>query len=127
MNTKTPESWQSDTNAHDVQIEISAERSLILPFGHFMFADLTSDGKQQSLRLVFVSHEIVIRGYALRRITTAIQRRELSFLAKSASRKNITEGQPVVMEISAKETQESGKAEFPEKHEYFRPGDPTLS
>ena len=121
MNTKTPESWQSDSNAHDVQIEISTERSLILPFGHFMFADLTSDGKQQSLRLVFVSHEIVIRGHSLRRITTAIQRRELSFLAKSPSRNGIADGQPVILEISANETQDS------EKTGYFRPGDSTLS
>lgn len=106
MNTKTPESWQSDSNAHDVQIEITAERSLILPFGHFMFADLISDGKLQSLRLVFVTHEIVIRGHALRRITTAIQRRELSYLAKTASHTSIADGHPVILEINVREVED---------------------
>ena len=102
MNTKTPECWSSDPNAHGVKIELSAERSLLLPFDQFAFAELKTEGKQQHLRLVFATHEVLIRGNALRRIETTMQRMELSFLAalSSSERKLIAEGQPMIGEIS---------------------------
>ena len=105
MNTKTPECWSSDPNAHGVKIELSAERSLLLPFDQFAFAELKVEGKQQHLRLVFATHEVSIRGNALRRIETTMQRMELSFLAalSSSERKLIAEGQRVVSEISVTE------------------------
>ena len=111
MNTKTPECWSSDPNAHGVKIELSAERSLLLPFDQFAFAELKTEGKQQHLRLVFATHEVVIRGNALRRIETTMQRMELSFLAalSSSERKLIAEGQPLIVEISVAEVKESEK------------------
>src|SRR5688572_32875326 len=81
MSTKTPECWASDPNARAVKIEMSAEQSLLLPFDQFAFAELKSDGKEQRLRLVFATHEVMLRGHSLRRIETAIQRMELSSLA----------------------------------------------
>jgi hypothetical protein len=101
MNTKTPECWTSDPQARGLRVEISAEQSLILPFDQFAFAELKSDGKQQHLRLVFATHEISIRGNALRRIETAMQRLELSFLAvlPGNQRSLIPDGQPVILEI----------------------------
>jgi hypothetical protein len=74
---------------------------LLLPFDQFAFAELKSDGKEQRLRLVFATHEVSLRGYSLRRIETALQRMELSFLAAlpSSQRALIAEGQPVVHEI----------------------------
>lgn len=104
MNTKTPESWQVDSNTRDVLIELSAETSLMLPFDHFMYAELKNGDKHQNLRVVFVTHEVLISGHSLRRIAVAIQRRELSWLAKSSSRHGVAEGQPLVLEILAKET-----------------------
>ena len=111
MNTKTPECWSSDPNAHGVKIELSAERSLLLPFDQFAFAELKTEGKQQHLRLVFATHEVVIRGNALRRIETTMQRMELSFLAalSSSERKLIAEGQPVIIEITVNEMKSSEK------------------
>src|SRR5438445_12912112 len=102
MNTKPPECWSSDPNAHGVKIELSAERSLLLPFDQFAFAELKSEGKQQHLRLVFATHEISIRGHALRRIETAMQRTELSLLVALCGnqRSLIPDGQPVVLEIA---------------------------
>jgi hypothetical protein len=107
MNTKTPECWSSDPNAHGVRIEVSAEQSLLLPFDQFAFAELKSEGKRQHLRLVFATHEVSIRGNALRRIETTMQRMELSFLAAlpSSQRSLIPEGQPVVVEILIVELQ----------------------
>ena len=82
MNTKTPECWSSDPNAHGVKIELSSERSLLLPFDQFAFAELKTEGKQQHLRLVFATHEVLVRGTCLRRIESAMQREELSLLAR---------------------------------------------
>src|SRR5947208_8694971 len=111
MSTKSPECWASDPNAHGVKIEVSAERSLLLPFDQFAFAELKAEGKQQHLRLVFATHEVLIRGNALRRIETTMQRMELSFLAalSSSERKLIAEGQPVIIEIMANEMKSSEK------------------
>src|SRR6266850_6428247 len=99
MNTKTPECWSSDPNAHGVKVELSAERSLLLPFDQFAFAELKSEGKQQHLRLLFATHEVSIRGHSLRRIETAMQRLELSFLGALPRnhRSLIPDGQPAVL------------------------------
>jgi len=105
MSTKTPECWASDPNARAVRIEVSAEQSLLLPFDQFAFAELKSKGKHQELRLVFATHEVLVRGHALRRIETTMQRMELSFLAALPSnhRSLISDGQPVVLEVEVTE------------------------
>lgn len=81
----------------------------MLPFDQFAFAELKAEGKQQHLRLVFATHEVLIRGNALRRIETTMQRMELSFLAalSSGERKLIAEGQPVIVEISVTEVDDT--------------------
>ncbi|PYJ84971.1 MAG: hypothetical protein DME22_10840 [Verrucomicrobia bacterium] len=101
MSTKSPECWASDPNARGLRIEVSPERSLLLPHGQFIFAELTSGGDEQNLKLVFATHEVSVRGHHLRRIETTMQRGELSLLAKlpSSQRSLITEGQPVIFEI----------------------------
>ena len=70
-----------------------------------MFAELTGDGDDQNLKLVFAAHEVLIRGRHLQRIETIMQRMELSLVTKlpSSQRSLITDGQPVVLEISVKE------------------------
>ena len=109
MSTKTPECWASDPNARAVKVELSAEQSLLLPFDQFAFSELKNEGKEQRLRLVFATHEVALRGHALRRIETAMQRMELSFVAKlpSGQRPLIADGQPVVLEIAVTEANAS--------------------
>ena len=105
MNTKTPECWSSDPNAHGVKIELSAEQSLLLPFDQFAFAELKSEGKQQQLRLVFATHEVLLHGHSLRRIETAMQRMELASLSAlpGNQRSLVQDGQPSVLEIEVLE------------------------
>jgi hypothetical protein len=81
----------------------------LLPFDQFAFAELKTEGKQQHLRLVFATHEVLIRGNALRRIETTMQRMELSFLAAlpSSQRVLVPEGQPAVREISIVEVKDN--------------------
>ena len=111
MSTKSPECWASDPNARAVKIEVSAEQSLLLPFDQFAFAELKSDGKTQSLRLVFATHEVTLRGHSLRRIETAMQRMELASLSALAGnqRSLVPDGQPVVTEIVVTEVAASDK------------------
>ena len=101
MSTKSPECWANDPQARGVRVEISAEHSILLPHDEFAFAELKSDGKTQSLRLVFATHEVTLRGHSLRRIETAMQRMELASLSALAGnqRSLVPDGQPVVTEI----------------------------
>ena len=111
MSTKSPECWANDAQAHAVRVETSADHSLLLPHDDLAFAELNREGKEQTLRLVFAMHEVLMRGHSLRRIETAMQRMELSFLsALSAHQRSlITDGQPVILEIvvTKLESQES--------------------
>ena len=101
MSTKTSESWASDPQARALRVEVSSERSLLLPFDQFSYSELISEGKEQRLRLVFTSHEVVIRGHALRRLETVMQRMELAFVTTTPGdhRSLTAEGQPVIVEI----------------------------
>jgi hypothetical protein len=114
MSTKSPECWASDPQARGLRIEITSERSLLLPHNQFIFAELASGGDEQRLKLVFATHEVSVRGHHLRRIETVMQRLELSQLAKlpKSQRSLITEGQLVVLEIVVSEI-ESLKNEKP--------------
>ena len=84
---------------------------MLLPHDQFAFAELKSDGKEQQLRLVFATHEVLVRGHSLRRIETAIQRLELSLLTALSDKQRslIPDGQPVVLQIVVSEakTQEA--------------------
>ena len=110
MNTKPPECWANDPQARAVRVELSPDSSLLLPHDEFAFSELKRDGKEQTLRLVFTMHEVLIRGHSLRRIETAIQRMELSALnALSANQRSlIPDGQPAILEMNATETTEAG-------------------
>ena len=101
MNTKTPECYTTDTQARCLRVEMTATRLLVLPLDQFVFAELDSDGKEQKLRLVFATHEILISGHVLRRIETAIHRLELSFITTLPAKYHplVPDGQPKIREI----------------------------
>ena len=101
MNTKTPECYTTDLQARCLRVEMTATRLLVLPLDQFVFAELDSDGKEQKLRLVFATHEILVSGHVLRRIETAICRLELSGLMKLPEKYHalIAENQPKIREI----------------------------
>ena len=111
MSTKSPESWASDPQTKGLRIEVSPERSLLLPHGQFIFAELTSGGDEQNLKLVFATREVSVHGHHLRRIETTMQRLELSLLAKlpSSQRSLITEGQPMIFDIAVTEVDDANK------------------
>jgi len=81
---------------------------MLLPHDEFVFAELKREGKDQTLRLVFVTHEILVRGQSLRRIETAMQRMELSLLVKLPASQHslILDGQPLIAEITVSEVKD---------------------
>ena len=105
MSTKSPECYTTEPQARCLRVEISPGRSLLLPLDQFVFAEFINDDKEQQLRLVFATHEIVIRGFTLRRIEAAMHRLELaSIMALPAKYQPlISEGQPKIREIVVKE------------------------
>ena len=111
MSTKSPECWANDANARGVRVEINADNSLLLPHDEFVFAELKREGADQTLRLVFVTHEVLVSGQSLRRIETAMQRMELSLLTTlpSSQRALVADGQPVIHNIVASEVQSKEK------------------
>ena len=111
MNTKPPECWANDPQARAVRIELSPDNSLLLPHDEFAFSELKREGKEQTLRLVFTMHEVLIRGHSLRRIETAIQRLELSSLntLPANQRSLVPDGQPLILEITVTAVEEAEK------------------
>jgi hypothetical protein len=89
---------------------MTATRLLVLPLDQFVFAELDSDGKEQKMRLVFATHEILISGHVLQRIETAIHRLELSSIMKLPEKYHavIAENQPRIREIVVTENKPAG-------------------
>jgi hypothetical protein len=112
MSTKAPECWASDASAKLLRIEVSPEKSLLLKYDQLIHAEFEIVGKEQRLRLAFATHEVVVRGHALRRVETALQRLELSYLACCPPKliASMNDGQPVIREIRVSEVADSAAA-----------------
>jgi hypothetical protein len=80
MDNKPPECFACDPRARGVHIDISPQKSVVLPHEHFVYAEFMADERIDLLKLVFVTHEVILTGYLLRRIETAIVNRDLSWL-----------------------------------------------
>src|SRR5438128_3810052 len=102
MNAKSPECWASDAQARAIKVETTSGHSIILPYPHFAYAEVTVDGPDQVLKLVFATHEVVVRGRALRRVEAAVHLLELSWIAPLPDRVSgtVPEGQPFIREVS---------------------------
>ena len=110
MNTKLPECYTTEPQARCLRVEMTATRLLVLPLDQFVFAELVSEDKEQKLRLVFATHDILISGHVLRRIETAICRLELSGIMKLPEKYHalIGENQPNIREIIVTENKHIG-------------------
>jgi hypothetical protein len=105
MSTKSPECWAIDPQVDGLRVETAPGRAITLPFNQFAFAESVIDDKEQRLKLFFATHEILIEGHNLRRIEIAIQKRELSFVAKLSTNYHplVNQGQPVILKIVVSE------------------------
>jgi hypothetical protein len=80
MDNKPLECFACEPRARGVRVDISPQKSVVLPHEHFVYAEFSAGEQLDSLKLVFVTHEVNLAGYLLRRIETAILNRDLSWL-----------------------------------------------
>ena len=102
MNNKSTECWVSDPQAKAIRIEPVGGHSFLLPYIHFVYAELSGSGAEQTLKLVFSTHEVVLRGRGLRRLEAALHRMELASVTALTERFRaaVPEGQPFISKVS---------------------------
>ena len=112
MLTKPPECWSTDPNAHALKVEVSADQSVLLPFEHLLFAELTSHPDAQELQLSFVTHEVIVKGTCLRKIEAALQRKDLAHLAVTihSNGRSLEDAQPTIRQIAVSRIDVSGSS-----------------
>src|SRR5438477_562338 len=86
MDNKPPECFSTDPRARGLRIELSPQHSFVLPYEHFVYSELKAEKEGDTLKLLFVTHEVVISGYMLRRVESGIQTRELAWIAARPER-----------------------------------------
>jgi hypothetical protein len=101
MSTKSPECYTTEPQASCLRVEMPTGRIYLLPLDQFVFAEMESNGKEQMLHQSFATHEIMVRGNALRRVETALHRLELSFITTLLAKYHslVAEGQPRIRDI----------------------------
>ena len=67
-------------------MEVSPRLSVVLPYEHFVYSELSAEKENDTLKLLFVTHEVVINGYMLRRVENGIQNKELAWIAARPER-----------------------------------------
>ena len=112
MLTKPPECWSTDPNAHALKVEVSADRSVLLPFEHLLFSDLVVSSDAQELHLSFVTHEVVVIGSCLRKIEAALQRKDLAHLAVTdrSNSRLLDDAQPTIRQIAVSRIDVNGSS-----------------
>lgn len=86
MDTKPLECFSTDPRARGLRIELTPQHSLVLPYEHFVYSELKAEKESDTLKLLFVTHEVVVSGYMLRRVESGIQTRELAWMAARPER-----------------------------------------
>lgn len=81
MDTKPLECFGSDPRARGLRVELSPQHSVVLPYEHFVYSELKAEKESDTLKLLFVTHEVVVSGYMLRRVESGVQTRELAWIA----------------------------------------------
>ena len=111
MDNKPPECFACDARARGVRVDLSPQKSIVLPHEHFIYAEFMADEKVDLLKLVFVTHEVTLTGYLLRRIETAILNRDLSWLCARPEKFRVQDSdRPFVSHLSLKVLEQPASA-----------------
>jgi hypothetical protein len=86
MDTKSIECFGTDPRARGVRVELSPQESLVLPHEHFMYSELKAGTEHDTLKLFFMTHEVLLTGYGLRRVEGAMQSREIAWVTARSAR-----------------------------------------
>lgn len=86
MDTKSVECFGTDPNARGVRVELTPQESLVLPHEHFMYSEWKAGAEHDTLKFCFMTHEVMLTGYGLRRIENAMLTRDLAWVTARAAR-----------------------------------------
>lgn len=67
------ECWHHDRNCRCLKVDASHGESFLFPYQQFSHAQHTQAADDETLRISFASHEIVVSGTCLAEITAALQ------------------------------------------------------
>ena len=100
--TKSPECWSTDRQARGLRVQLSPNHSFVLPFEHFIYSELQPGEESDTLKIVFATHEVILRGHLLHRLEQRMQKMELAFVAAVPEKYHslVTEGEPLIREIA---------------------------
>ena len=106
MSIKPPECYTAEPQAKCLRIHMESGCLLLLPLNQFVYAELTNEGNEQKLHLIFATHEVLIFGHVLRRIEAAVHRLELASLMKLPEKYHdlVEENQPRIRDIVVTES-----------------------
>jgi hypothetical protein len=114
MDNKLLECFTCDARARGVRVDVSAHESLVLPHEHFVYAKFLADDQIDMLKLVFVTHEVILTGHLLRRIETAMVNRDLSWLCARPEKFRLPNSdRPFITNLSARVLEQAGDAKQP--------------
>lgn len=105
MSTKNSECWATDASARAIRIELEDGKTFLLRHDHLLYAEFQTQDNGQNLHIFFTTHEVQIRGHCLRRVETALQRMELSYLASATTIDHTTnpDNHPTITKIQVAE------------------------
>ena len=117
MSNKSLDCYHLDPQAQCLRVQAAPGHSLLLPFQELVFAELLITDSEETLTMHFDTHEVVVRGSALRRIENALQRRELSSVAavSETPRNTVKDGQPSITSVEVSAAPPSEKRELSEE------------
>jgi hypothetical protein len=103
MDNKPPECFASDARARGVRIDLSPQKSIVLPHEHFVCAEFSAEQSVETLKLKFIAHEVTLAGYQLRRIENAILNRDLSWLCARPEKFRVQDSdRPFITQLSVR-------------------------
>lgn len=86
MDIKPVEYFGTDPKTKGVRVSVSPQVSFALPHEHFMYAEFSAGPEEDTVKLYFMSHEVVVKGHSLRRLESAILDRDLAWITAQTDR-----------------------------------------
>ena len=118
MDNKSLECFACDGRARGVRIEVSPQDSFVLPHEHFVYSEFKAGEQRDSLKIMFVAHEVVLEGFLLRRIENAIVNRDLAWLcARGEKFRPQNHERPFVTKLTVKALETAASSREPSKPE----------
>ncbi len=111
MDNKSLDCFACEGRARGVKVEISPQNSFVMPHEHFIYSEFKADDDRDLFKITFVTHEVVVEGFLLRRVENAMVNRDLSWLCARAERfRPQNHDRPFITKLTVRPSEESQAA-----------------